>query len=52
MQKYKSVRWFGCVLVYLAAMGVNAVTIESKNGRGAVKVTRGRDSRVELTGGE
>lgn len=29
-----------------------AVTIESKSGRGAVEVARGRVSRVELTGGE
>lgn len=40
------------MLVYLAATGDNAVTIESKSGRGAVEVTRGRDGRVELSGGE
>lgn len=52
MQTYKSLTVFGCGLVYLAALGVNAVTTERKSGRGAAKVARGRVRRVELTGGE
>lgn len=52
MQKYESLTVFGCGPVYLAAIGVNAVTIESRSGRGAVEVARGRVSGAELTGGE
>lgn len=43
---------YGCGLVYLAALGVNAVTIVLKSGRGSAEVARGRVGRVELTGGE
>lgn len=43
---------FGCGLVYLAALRVNAVTVACKGGRGSAEVARGRVRRVELTGGE
>lgn len=43
---------FGRGLVYLVALGVNAVTMQRKSGRGAEEVSRGRVRRVELTGGE
>lgn len=43
---------FGCGLVHLATLRVNAVTMECTSGRGAVDVARERVRRVELTGGE